>query len=217
LNATESRDGRGRTGVPEASDRKRAALPDALPPTMPQFPHHGWRGIFRATVRVSGWRLEGTLPDVPRAVLIAAPHSSWWDGVHGLLFKIALGVDIKFMAKREVFAGPLGWLLRKLGGMPIERSAAHGVVEQMHALFRTREKLWLGITPEGTRKHVAQWKSGFWHIARDANVPIVPIYFDYPRKVIGVGPLFEATPDMDADIAALRAFYQPFKGKHRGV
>ena len=202
---------------PNAKDRERAALPGAPPPTMPQLPDHGWRRIFRALVSLSGWRLEGELPDVPRAVLIAAPHSSWWDGVHGLLFKIALGVDIKFMAKREVFAGPLGWLLRKLGGIPIERHAAHGVVEQMDSLFRTREKLWLGITPEGTRKHVAHWTSGFWHIARDAGVPIVPVYFNYPRKVIGVGPLFETTPAMDADIAALRAFYAPFQGKHRGV
>ena len=184
---------------------------------MPQFPDRGWRRIFRALVRRSGWRLEGELPDVPRAVLIAAPHSSWWDGVHGLLFKVAMGVDISFMAKDELFAGPLGWLLRKLGGIPIQRRAAHGVVEQMHELFGTREKLWLGITPEGTRRRVAQWKSGFWHIARDAGVPIVPVYFDYPRKVIGVGPLFETTPDMEVDIAALRAFYQPYKGKHRGV
>ena len=184
---------------------------------MPQFPDHAWRKIFRALVRVNGWRLEGGLPNVPRAVLIAAPHSSWWDGVHGLLFKIALGVDIKFMAKQEVFMGPLGWLLRKLGGIPIEREAAHGVVEQMRELFRARKQLWLGITPEGTRKHVTHWKSGFWHIAREANVPIVPIYFDYPRKVIGVGSLFETSPDRDADIAALRAFYAPFQGKHRGA
>lgn len=194
-----------------------AALPAHPPIRMPQFPDRGWRRLCRALVRWSGWRLEGTLPDVPRAVLIAAPHSSWWDGVHGLLFKVALGVDIRFMAKREIFKGPLGWLLRKLGGIPIERHAAHGVVEQMRELFRTREKLWLGITPEGTRKRVTQWKSGFWHIAHDAGVPIVPVYFDYPRRVIGVGPLFQPTADMDTDIAALRAFYAPFKGKHRGV
>jgi 1-acyl-sn-glycerol-3-phosphate acyltransferase len=184
---------------------------------MPQFPDHAWRGIFRALVRVSGWRLEGDFPPVARAVLIAAPHSSWWDGVHGLLFKVALGVDISFMAKRELFTGPLGWLLRKLGGIPIERDAAHGVVTQMRDLFATREKLWLGITPEGTRKRVTQWKSGFWHIARDAGVPIVTVYFDYPRKVIGLGPLFQTSADMEADLVALRAFYMPFKGKHRGV
>lgn len=173
--------------------------------------------MFRACVRLGGWRLEGAFPDVPRAVLIAAPHSSWWDGVYGLAFKIALGADVAFMAKQELFAWPLGWVLRRLGGIPIERHAAHGVVMQMHELFRAREKLWIGIAPEGTRKHVAHWKNGFWHIARDSGVPIIPVYFDYPRSVIGIGPLFHPTSDLDADLAALRAFYAPFHGKHRGV
>lgn len=195
----------------------REPLPAHLPEAMPHFPDRAWRRLFRAVVRISGWRLEGEFPHVARAVLIAAPHSSWWDGVHGLLFKVALGVDISFMAKRELFAGPLGWLLRKLGGIPIERAAAHGVVTQMRELFHARGKLWLGITPEGTRKRVTRWKSGFWHIAREAGVPIIPVYFDYPRKVIGLGPLFQPTADMEADIAALRAFYQPCEGKHRGV
>jgi 1-acyl-sn-glycerol-3-phosphate acyltransferase len=184
---------------------------------MPQLPARGWRRLFRAWVRATGWRLEGEFPDVPRLVLIVAPHSSWWDGIFGLLFKVALGVDIAFMAKRELFRWPLGGLLRRLGGIPIERKAAHDVVEQMVDRFRTRDRLWLGIEPEGTRKAVTRWKSGFWHIAREAGVPILPGYFDYPRKVIGLGPLFHPTDDKDADIAALREYYRPFRGKHRGV
>jgi 1-acyl-sn-glycerol-3-phosphate acyltransferase len=184
---------------------------------MPQFPDRAWRKPFRAAVRLGGWRLEGELPDVAKAVLIVAPHSSWWDGIHGLLFKVAIGADISFMAKRELFRWPLGGVLRKLGGVPIERGAARDVVAQMVERFRTRERLWLGIEPEGTRKAVAKWKSGFWHIARQAGVPILPGYFDYPRKVIGLGPLFHPSDDKDADLAALRAFYQPFRGKHRGV
>ena len=192
-------------------------LPARLPPRMPQFPDRTWRGLFRVVVKASGWRLEGEFPDIPRAVVIAAPHSSWWDGIWGLLFKVAMGVDIAFMAKRELFAWPIGPLLRRLGGVPIQRHAAHGVVEQMRERFRSREKLWLGIEPEGTRRRVEKWKSGFWHIARDAGVPIIPMYFDYPRKVIGIGPAFRTTADRDADIASLRAFYAPYKGKHRGV
>lgn len=199
-------------------DEPRAdSLPRSLPPNVPRFPDGAWRRLFRACVRASGWRLEGEFPDVPRLVLIVAPHSSWWDGIFGLLFKVALGVDIAFMAKRELFRWPLGWLLRRLGGVSIERRAAHDVVEQMVERFRTHERLWLGIEPEGTRKAVAKWKSGFWHIAREAGVPILPGYFDYPRKVIGLGPLFQPTGQKDADIAALRAFYEPFRGKHRGV
>ncbi|MGH8212229.1 MAG: 1-acyl-sn-glycerol-3-phosphate acyltransferase [Rhodanobacteraceae bacterium] len=184
---------------------------------MPQFPQHPWRKLCRTLVRLSGWRFEGQFPDIPKAVLIAAPHSSWWDGIHGLLFKVALGVDISFMAKRELFAWPLGPLLRGLGGVSVERHAARGVVAQMVLQFRARERFWLGVEPEGTRKRVADWKSGFWRIAREAGVPIVPAYFDYPRKVIGIGPLFQPTSDVHSDIAALRAFYRPYKGKHRGV
>ncbi len=184
---------------------------------MPHYPARAWRKLFRAAVHASGWRLEGELPDVPKLVLTVAPHSSWWDGVWGLLFKVALGADIAFMAKRELFRGPLGWLLRKLGGVPVVRGAGCDVVGQMVARFRARERLWLGIEPEGTRKAVQKWKSGFWYIARQAGVPILPAYFDYPRKVIGVGPLFRPGDDRDADIAALRAFYAPFRGKHRGV
>lgn len=192
-------------------------LPPTLPPDMPQFPFRAYRRLFRLWVRLSGWRLEGELPDVPRLVLIVAPHSSWWDGFFGLLFKVALGADVAFMAKRELFSWPLGGLLRRLGGVPIERRAAGDVVEQMVARFNARQRLWLGIEPEGTRKAVKKWKSGFWHIARQACVPILPGYFDYPRKVIGLGPLFQPTADREADMAALRAFYAPFKGKHRGV
>jgi len=192
-------------------------LPTRLPPAMPQFPDRTWRNVFRAWVKASGWRLEGELPDVAKLVLIVAPHSSWWDGIFGLLFKVALGADISFMAKRELFRWPLGGLLRGLGGIPIERRVAHDVVEQMVARFGSRERLWLGIEPEGTRKPVVKWKSGFWHIARQAGVPILPGYFDYPRKVIGLGPLFHPTADKDADLAALRAFYRPFRGKHRGA
>lgn len=203
--------------TPDTTPARSAALPTHLPPAMPQFRERAYRRFFRAWVRVSGWRLEGELPDLPKLVLIVAPHSSWWDGIFGLLFKVALGADVKFMGKRELFRAPLGMLLRKLGGIPIERRAAHDVVSQMVERFQSAERLWLGIAPEGTRKAVCKWKSGFWHIARQANVPILPGYFDYSRKVIGLGPLFQPGADMDADLAALRAFYAPFHGKYRKV
>ena len=178
----------------------------------------GWqRRTCRTVLRLCGWSLAGEFPDVPKLVLIAAPHSSWWDGVWGLLIKVAIGADVHFMAKQELFRWPLGGLLRRLGGMPIDRAAARGVVEQMIDQFGQREKLWLGIAPEGTRKPVKRWKSGFWHIARAAGVPIFPVAFHYPDKTIQLGPLFDTSPDMDADIGRLRAFYAPFKGKHRDI
>jgi len=192
------------------------ALP-ALPPSMPQFGQNAARRFCAWLLRAAGWRLVGTLPDVPKLVLIAAPHSSWWDGVWGLLCRSALGADISFMAKRELFSGPLGWLLRKAGGIPIERASAGGVVGQMSRRFEASGRLWLGITPEGTRKRVDRWKNGFWHIARAARVPILPVYFDYPSRTIGLGPLFVPTSDLNRDVAELRAFYAPFRGKHHGT
>ena len=193
-----------------------AALP-ALPPSMPQFGQNAGRRLCAWLLRVAGWRLAGELPDRPKLVLIAAPHSSWWDGVWGLLVRSALGADVSFMAKRELFMGPLGWALRRVGGIPIERDSANGVVRQMTARFAGSERLWLGIAPEGTRKRVQKWKNGFWHIARAARVPILPVYFDYPTRTIGFGPLFEPTDDLAADVAQLRTFYAPWRGRHRGT
>lgn len=196
-----------------------AALPDPgqLPEQMPKFRDRVGRRACRALVKLCGWHLVGDFPDVPKLVLIAAPHSSWWDGIWGLLIKIAVGANIHFMAKQELFIGPQGWMLRRLGGMPIDRRATKGVVEQMVDAFTDKPSLWLALAPEGTRKQVESWKSGFWHIAHQAGVPVFPIAFHYPGKSIHLGPLFELSDDMQADIKRLRQFYAPFKGKHRNA
>ena len=194
---------------------RRAGAP--LPLAMPQFPWNPFRSWCAGWLRVCGWRLVGEFPNEAKLVLIAAPHSSWWDGYWGLLFKVAIGADISFMGKRELFHGPLGWTLRKLGGIPVERSSMHGVVDQMVERLEGSSRLWVGLAPEGTRKQVRTWRTGFWHIARDAGVPILPAAFDYPSKTITLGPLFHAGPDMDADLAALRAYFAPFRGRLHGV
>ncbi|MEP7185211.1 MAG: lysophospholipid acyltransferase family protein [Rhodanobacter sp.] len=192
-------------------------VPSQLPLHMPRM-RDGWgRKTCRAILRLCGWSFVGQFPNVPRAVLIVAPHSSWWDGVWGLLLKVGIGADVKFMGKQELFHGPLGGVLRRVGGMPIDRSSAKGVVEQMVDQFAHRDAFWLGIAPEGTRKVVKRWRTGFWHIAHDAGVPIVTAYFNYPDKTIGVGPLFHGTDNMEADLIRLREFYAPFRGKHRNV
>lgn len=186
-------------------------------PQMPIAPQTRWRRFIGWILRRCGWTLVGQFPDLPKLVFVAAPHSSWWDGFWGLMFKVALGLNASFMAKKELFRGPLGWLLRHLGGIPIERSASHGIVEQMVARFATSDRLWLGIAAEGTRKSVTKWKSGFWQIARAAGVPVMTIYFHYPEKIIGIGPVFELSDDRDADIARIRESYRPWRGKHRGA
>lgn len=191
--------------------------PARLPAKMPKLVDSWQRRTCRAVLRMVGWSLAGEFPDRSKLVLIAAPHSSWWDGFWGLLIKAAIGADVHFMGKQELFRWPLGGLLRQLGGVPINRRAAKGVVEQMIDQFRQREELWLVIAPEGTRKPVKRWKSGFWHIAHDAGIPIFPVAFHYPDKTIRLGPLFDTSADMDADVARLRAWYAPFRGKHRNV
>jgi hypothetical protein len=120
----------------------RLPKPQQLPPNMPRLADNWRRWLCRGVLRLCGWSLVGEFPDVRRAVLIAAPHSSWWDGVWGLLMKVGIGAEIHFMGKQELFSGPLGGLLRKLGGMPIDRGAAKGVVEQMIDQLEQRDALW---------------------------------------------------------------------------
>ena len=161
--------------------------------------------------------MEGELPDAPKLIMLGVPHSSNWDGVWAFAAKMALGLDVNIVAKRELFRWPLGIVLRRLGVIEIDRKAAHGVVQQISDRMRKAERFWLGIAPEGTRKRVEQWKPGFWKIAKAANVPVLPAYFHYPRKVLGMGPLFHLSDDMEADIARIRAWYAPIRGKYRGV
>ncbi len=192
-------------------------LPLPLAPSIPQFPQNRWCRACAWAFERGGWRMVGSLPDLPQVVLVAAPHSSWWDGVWGLLLRSALGVDIAYMAKRELFRGPAGWLLRRLGGIPTERGAASGLVGQSIARFQATPRFWLGIAPEGTRRAVKRWKTGFWHIARAAGVPVLPVAFDYPSRTITIGAPFHASADLAADLAVLGAFYAPFRGRHRNV
>ena len=187
------------------------------PPNVPQFPPSFAGRLSRRIFRRCGWRLAGELPNVPKLVAIAAPHSTNWDVVWGLLFIIGLRLQIRFIGKREAFFWPVGPLLRSFGGIPIDRSAAHGLVGDMARQFAADDKLWLALAPEGTRKKVHKWKTGFWHIARAAGVPILPAYFHYPEKIIGLGPLIYPSDDLAADMAKIREFYRPWQGKNRGT
>jgi 1-acyl-sn-glycerol-3-phosphate acyltransferase len=188
-----------------------------VPPQAPRFKNRFWPWLMRGLLRLSGWRLLGELPDVPKLIVIGAPHSSYWDGVWGLMMKIALGLDIKIMIKREVLDSPLGLVLRPIGMIGINRKAALNVVGQMVRRFADHPRMWLGITPEGTRKHVTHWKSGFLRIAREADVPILPVFLDYPSKTFTLGTLQYASDDADADMARIRALFRGYRGKHRNT
>lgn len=193
-------------------------IAEPLPPNAPQrYPR--WLRLFAATwLRLLGWKLVGRFPDEKKLLIVVAPHSSAWDALYGLLIKVAVGIDIRFMAKREAFWFPLGVLLKGLGAIPIDRRAAHGVVGETVAGFRDNPNAWFLLAPEGTRKAVKKWKSGFWHIARQAQVPVCAIYIHYPEKCFGVlEGTFEMTEDMDGDIEKIRTALSPYIGKHRGV
>lgn len=190
----------------------------SLPPSAPRVRRNEVvRWIGRTVLRLGGWRMVGQFPDIPRLVLIGAPHSSNWDGIWGFAAKMALGLDIKILGKRELFWWPLGPVLRRLGVIEVDRSASTGVVDQIAAIMVESDKFWLGLAPEGTRKPVARWKPGFWRIARRAGVPVLPVYFHYPDRTIGVGALFQPGESLEADLGRLRAWYRPWQGKHHGT
>ena len=196
-----------------------APLLPPIPPNMPQVPasRRFSRWLGRTILRLGGWRVIGTFPDIPRLVLIAAPHSSNWDGLWGLAAKMALGLEARILGKDKLFWWPLSVVLRRLGVIPLDRSKPQGVVEQSIELIRQSPQLWFALAPEGTRKPVQQWKAGFLKIAHGAGVPVLMAYFHYPDRTIGIGPLFHTTGDLPADMAAIRAWYRPWQGKNRGT
>lgn len=197
------------------SKRRGVVLP--LPPQAPRTRNPVGRWLGRAVLWLGGWRMAGAWPDLPRVTIIVAPHSSAWDAVWGLAAKLAMGVDVRFMAKAELFRGPLGWLLRRFGGEAVDRSRPGGTVGQAAQRLRESERMWLVIAPEGTRKRVEQWKRGFWHIARGAGTPVLCAWFHYPERTIGIGPLLTMSDDLEADMRRVRETFRPFIGKHRGT
>ncbi len=171
------------------------------------------RALGALYLRVFGWRVEGRLPEGTKAVAIAAPHTSNWDLPLMLAVSYVLGVKPSWLGKRQLFRGPLGWLLRRLGGVPVDRGRRTNLVQQVADYFGTVDQLFLVIPPSGTRKRATHWKSGFYHIARGARVPIICAFLDYRRKVGGIGPTV-VPGDVRADMEMIRAFYAPVMGKY---
>ena len=170
--------------------------------------------IARFILSMIGWRAAGVRPAEARYVLIAAPHTSNWDFPLMLLCGIALGVWPAWVGKHTLFTPPLGWLMRALRGIPIDRRAASNMVEQLAARFTHANTLALVMPPEGTRSHAPHWKSGFYHVACSAGVPIGLGYLDYARREGGIGAPFLPTGDLRADMDHIRAFYADKQGRH---
>ena len=171
------------------------------------------RGLARVVLKIGGWRIEGDRPEASSYVLIAAPHTSNWDFIWFIAMALAKDVPVRWLGKNSLFKGPLGYLMRWLGGLPIERSSPQGYVAQIAGLFSNPEPVVLVFPAEGTRGRVPHWKSGFYHVARQAQVPVVLGFLDYPKKRGGFGLERMLTGDIEADMDQLRAFYAGIDGR----
>lgn len=170
------------------------------------------RAIGRFLLALRGWRFEGEVPNRPKMVLVVAPHTSNVDFFVGIAVLFALAIRVSFLAKHTIFWEPFGTYMRWLGGVPIDRRAAHGTVGEVQRAFETNEQFLLGITPEGTRARAPRWKMGFYHIARAAEVPIFPVAFDFGTRTVRLGRPFMPSGRVDADMQRLAAFYDGVQG-----
>lgn len=169
--------------------------------------------LSRLALRLSGWHIEGHVPDVPKYVLIAAPHTSNWDFPVTLMVCFALRLRVYWMGKSTLFP-PIGaGLMRWLGGIPVHRERAGNLVQSTVEAFQRSQRLTVIIPPEGTRGKVTHWKTGFYFIAHGAGVPIALGYLDFRKRLAGIGPLFATTGDIDADMPQIQAFYVGISGK----
>ena len=187
-------------------------------PSLAGAPRRGlpWlKSLGRAALRLTGWRFVGALPELPKFIIIVAPHTSNWDFPVGVLAMFALDLNIHWFGKDTLFRPPSGWLLRRLGGRPVRRDAPEGVVREMVEIVRSEPQFLLALAPEGTRKAVAHWRSGFYHIALAAGVPIVPVWFDWSTHEIGIAAPVQATGNCEADLAMLMSLYRPNMARHR--
>ncbi len=171
-----------------------------------------FRLISNSIMNFTGWRVNGSLPDIPKFILIGAPHTSNWDFVLFLGVIFRLKADPRFMGKAELFRPPHGWFFYWCGGIPVDRSKSTGLVDQMVNACHRSKKFILVITPEGTRYHVHEWKRGFYHIATKANIPIVMAKVSGKDKIVHVGEVFQPTGDIDADMESIQAAFTGFEG-----
>jgi 1-acyl-sn-glycerol-3-phosphate acyltransferase len=175
------------------------------------------RFLSKVSLQLAGWRVVGQLPDIPKFVVVGAPHTSNWDFVMFLALAFVLKGDLRYMGKKELFRWPVAGFFRWCGGVPVDRSKPQGLVEQTVKAIQDADHFQLVITPEGTRSKVGKWKQGFYHIAKKACIPIVTGYVDSRTKTCGVGPTFTLTDDMEADIKTMQAFFKDKVGINPGL
>ena len=165
--------------------------------------------VLKFCFKLSGWKLVGTFPyEVKKAVCIVAPHTSNWDFLVGIVARNVMGVSAKYLIKKEHFDSALGFFFKFTGGIPVDRKDHHQLTKQIINSSTKSGNFYIAITPEGTRKKVIKWKSGFYNIAVSANIPIIPFALDYAHKEVIIGPTFYPTGDYQKDLAWFREFYK---------
>ena len=184
----------------------------ALPPALPRRGNAFSRLLGRAGRALAGWRVEGEFPDRAKLLAIVAPHTSNWDFPLGIAAVYALGLRVRFLAKHTLFNPWIGWLMRWFGGLPVIREAPQGAVAQVVEVLAREPAIFLAVTPAGTRTRGAPWRSGFYHMAHAAGVPILPIAFDAGRRAIRLLPPFETSGDYEADLPRLLAHFEGVRG-----
>ncbi len=160
-----------------------------------------------------GWRIKGSIPIEKKYILIAAPHSSNWDFVFFLFVVFKFRLSIHWMGKHTMFKWPFKWVLKRLGGIPIDRRENNNLVDAMTAIFNESKELIVTIAPSGTRRKVSKWKTGFYRIANQAKIPIACGFIDYKNKIIGIDQVISPTGNMEEDISTIRSFYTNYSGK----
>jgi len=168
--------------------------------------------ICNFILKLFGWKIVGDLPDYKKYIVVVAPHTSNWDLMVGLCARFVVNTKINFLAKNQLFFFPLGYLLKALGGAPVDRSKKNNKVEQVVELFNTSDELKLAIAPEGTRSPVTRWKEGFYHIAQQAGVCIVMVGLDYASKEVRVHEPLWPSGDINKDFPQILEYFRSIKG-----
>jgi len=161
-----------------------------------------------------GWRLVGEAPRLPKYLIVFGPHTCNWDFPLAMLAAAGFGIHLRWLGKHTIFRWPVAGFLRRLGGIPVHRERHEGVVEQVAAAFSAADTLVIGMTPEGTRTPLPYWRSGFYHMAQAAGVPIVPASLDRPSRQITIGRALLPSGDVPRDMDAIRAFFDGVRGIH---
>lgn len=187
-----------------------------IPELGDQVPRHNHPLLRRLSQRFlsrRGWNISGELPNIPRMIMLGAPHTSNWDFIYSLAFMYAAGFRASWIGKKSLFTWPFGGLMRRLGGIPVNRRFPASFLRDTLKGFRENDQFILAIAPEGTRSKVDRWKPGFYRIARAADVPMVGVCFDFGKREFRISDPFTPTGDMDGDIRAIQAFYAGAVGK----